>query len=203
MDCVERMSIVCYFRENMKELGSWEYETLRRDFVEARRLNQDHPEWRPLWNGVSPNMWESKEWYKFIEGMPDKDGKDMLDDVVNPVDTVIEIDDDEDIKKALRPEITKEQLGMVIEHLMEAIEGMIEMPEEEEEGEEMEGEEMEAPENPAPVGDPMKNEVNWPVTKAYENCGCETCKAKNISCTSTLHKSMTIVQLLWRMCRNG
>ncbi len=78
MDCVERMSIVCYFRENMKELGSWEYETLRRDFVEARRLNQDHPEWRPLWNGVSPNMWESKEWYKFIEGMPDKDGKDML-----------------------------------------------------------------------------------------------------------------------------
>lgn len=78
MDCVERMSIVCYFRENMKELGSWEYETLRRDFVEARRLNQDHPEWRPLWNGVSPNMWETKEWYKFIEGMPDNDGKDML-----------------------------------------------------------------------------------------------------------------------------
>ncbi len=79
MDCVERMSIVCYFRENMKELGSWEYEAMRREFVEARRLNQDHPEWRPLWNGVSPNMWESKEWYKFIEGMPDKDGKDSLD----------------------------------------------------------------------------------------------------------------------------
>jgi hypothetical protein len=42
--------------------------------------------------------------------------KDILDDVVNPVDTVIEIPDDEEI------------------------------------------------------------------TKAYENCGCETCKAKNISC---------------------
>lgn len=86
--------------------------------------------------------------------------KDILDDVVNPVDTVIEIPDDEEITKALRPEITKEQLGMVIEHLMEAIEGMIEVPEEE-------GEEEEAPEteNPAPVGDPMKNDVNWPVAK--------------------------------------
>jgi hypothetical protein len=88
--------------------------------------------------------------------------KDILDDVVNPADTVVEIPDDEEITKALRPEITKEQLGMVIEHLMEAIEGMIEVPEEEE------GEETEAPEteNPAPVGDPMKNDVNWPVAKA-------------------------------------
>ena len=87
--------------------------------------------------------------------------KDILVDAVEPFDTVVEIDDDEDIKKALRPEVTKEQLGMVIEHLMEAIEQMIEMPKEEEEGEEME-----SPENPAPVGDPMKNEVNWPVAKS-------------------------------------
>lgn len=94
--------------------------------------------------------------------------KDILDDVVNPVDTVIEIPDDEDIAKSLRPEVTKEQLGMVIEHLMEAIEGMIEMPEEEEE----DGEEEEAPEseveiqgNPAPIGDPEKNEANWPMAK--------------------------------------
>jgi hypothetical protein len=89
--------------------------------------------------------------------------KDMLDDAVNPVETVVEIDDDEEIKKALRPEITKEQLGMVIEHLMEVIEGMIEMPEEEEESE---APEMETPENPAPVGDPMKNEINYPVAKS-------------------------------------
>ena len=61
--------------------------------------------------------------------------KDMLNDAVEPFDTVVEIDDDEEIKKALRPEITKEQLGMVIEHLMEAIEGMIETPEEESEEE--------------------------------------------------------------------
>jgi hypothetical protein len=111
--------------------------------------------------------------------------KDILDDVVNPVDTVIEIPDDEEITKALRSEITKEQLGMVIEHLMEAIESMIEVPEEDEEEAETEKEmpvEEASIQNPAPVGDPMKNEVNWPVTKAYENCGCETCKAKNISC---------------------
>ena len=55
--------------------------------------------------------------------------KDMLNDAVEPFDNVVEIDDDEEIKKSLRPEITKEQLGMVIEHLMEAIEGMIEVPE--------------------------------------------------------------------------
>jgi hypothetical protein len=98
--------------------------------------------------------------------------KDILDDVVNPVDTVIEIPDDEEITKALRAEVTKEQLGMVIEHLMEAIESMIEVPEEED-GEETETEtETEMPveeasvQNPAPVGDPMKNEVNWPVVKS-------------------------------------
>lgn len=96
--------------------------------------------------------------------------KDILVDAVEPFDTVVEIDDDEDIKKSLRPEVTKEQLGMIIEHLMEAIEGMIEMPEEEEEGEE--APEMESEyaneSNPAPVGDPMKNEVNWPIAKSNE-----------------------------------
>jgi hypothetical protein len=101
--------------------------------------------------------------------------KDILDDVVNPVDTVIEIPDDEEITKALRPEVTKEQLSMVIEHLMEAIEGMIEMPEEDDaEGEtESEGPEMESEDanesNPAPVGDPMKNEINWPVAKSEDS----------------------------------
>ena len=53
----------------------------------------------------------------------------MLEDVVNPIETVIEIPEDENINKAVRSEITKEQLSMVIEHLMEAIEGMIEVPE--------------------------------------------------------------------------
>lgn len=94
--------------------------------------------------------------------------KDILDDVVNPVDTVFEIPDDEDMTKALRAEVTKEQLGMVIEHLMEAIESMIEVPE----ADDMEEDTTEAePEievedaNPAAIGDPEKNPVNWPVSK--------------------------------------
>jgi hypothetical protein len=87
--------------------------------------------------------------------------KDILDDVVNPVDTVVEIPDDEEITKALRPEVTREQMYAIIEHLQEAIEAMIEMPEEESEDTEMETEDS----NPAPVGDPMKNDVNWPVAK--------------------------------------
>lgn len=97
--------------------------------------------------------------------------KDILEEAVNPIDTVIEIDDDEDIKKALRPEVTKEQLGMVIEHLMEAIEGMIEVPEEDEE-------KMPEPGDPEDAG--IERAVS--VEKAYENCGCETCKAEGVSC---------------------
>jgi hypothetical protein len=117
--------------------------------------------------------------------------KDILDDVVNPVDTVIEIPDDENISKAVRAEVSKEQLGMVIEHLMEAIESMIEMPEEND----MESESENAPEaeleveegssGPAPIGDPMKNDVNWPVVKSadeedYESDNEEEDKWDNI-----------------------
>ena len=95
--------------------------------------------------------------------------KDILDDVVNPADTVIEIPDDAEITKALRSEVTKEQLGMVIEHLMEAIESMIEVPEEEEDSEtetETESPELEiTPANPSPIGNPEEKNVNWPVGK--------------------------------------
>ena len=98
--------------------------------------------------------------------------QDILDDVVNPIDTVVEIPDDENITKALRAEVTKEQLGMVIEHLMEAIESIIEAPEEddvESESEDAMPEMEDTPEiqpaNPSPIGDPNKNEINWPVAK--------------------------------------
>ena len=66
-DEAERISLVCYFREKMLELGSKAYEDTRFEFVEARRLNKEHPEQRPLWNGVSAAMWTSKEWYDFCE----------------------------------------------------------------------------------------------------------------------------------------
>jgi hypothetical protein len=90
--------------------------------------------------------------------------KDILDDVVNPADTVVEIADDQEITKALRPEVTKEQMYSVIEHLMEAVEAMLEMPEEEE------GPEMESPENPMLAGNEIEDANNmentWPIAKS-------------------------------------
>lgn len=61
----ERISLVCYFREKMLELGSKEYEDCRYDFVESRRKNPEHPMQRKLWNGVSEGMWTSEEWYDY------------------------------------------------------------------------------------------------------------------------------------------
>jgi Oxygenase domain of the 2OGFeDO superfamily len=70
----ERISLVCYFREKMLELGSKEYEDCRFDFVESRRMNKEHPghknsdgSERNLWNGVSSGMWDSEEWYEYCE----------------------------------------------------------------------------------------------------------------------------------------
>jgi hypothetical protein len=74
-DQAERISLVCYFREKMLELGSKEYEDCRYDFVEHRKNDKEHPEQRQLWNGVSAGMWESKEWYDFCEK---KLGRDEL-----------------------------------------------------------------------------------------------------------------------------
>ena len=81
-ETAERISLVCYFRENMLTLGSKEYEDCRYEFVESRRLNKEHPghknedgSERHLWNGVSQGMWTSQEWYDFCE---DKLGHDEL-----------------------------------------------------------------------------------------------------------------------------
>jgi hypothetical protein len=76
----ERISVVCYFREKMLELQSYDYEMLRKQFVEERRMNKSHPYQRPLWNGVSPGMWEEQEWYDYLHahGMKDPYGKDSV-----------------------------------------------------------------------------------------------------------------------------
>lgn len=73
-DEAERISLVCYFRENMLQLGSKEYEDCRYEYVESRRLNKEHPghknedgSERHLWNGVSQGMWETEEWYEYCE----------------------------------------------------------------------------------------------------------------------------------------
>ena len=62
-----RMSLVFYFREDMDQLGSWEYEAMRRQFVDDRRKNESHKLWKPFWNGVSPSMWTDQEWYDYLE----------------------------------------------------------------------------------------------------------------------------------------
>ncbi len=63
----ERVSLVCYLREKMLDLGSWDYEKTREKYVEDRRKNKSHPLQRPLWNGVSSSMWDEKEWYDYLE----------------------------------------------------------------------------------------------------------------------------------------
>jgi len=50
----------------MIELESWDYENLRKQFVDERRLNKDHKLQRPLWNGVSAGMWEDQEWFEYM-----------------------------------------------------------------------------------------------------------------------------------------
>jgi len=75
-DEADRVSIVAYFREKMKTLKSWEYESLRKQFVEDRRADKSHPLQRKLWNGVSPGMWETAEWAEYLKkhNMKDEDG---------------------------------------------------------------------------------------------------------------------------------
>lgn len=63
----ERISVVCYFREKMLELKSWEYENLRKQYVDERKGNKEHKYWRPLWNGVSPGMWDEEEWFEYMK----------------------------------------------------------------------------------------------------------------------------------------
>ena len=71
----ERISVVCYFRENMINLGERRYEDLRYQFVESRRANTEHPLWKEGWNGVSHAMWDTKEWYDFLR---DNDGEKYI-----------------------------------------------------------------------------------------------------------------------------
>lgn len=66
-DKAERVSLVCYLRENLIGIDSWLEEDLRFKFVEERRKNKDHPLWYKLWNGVSPGMWTSQEWLDFLD----------------------------------------------------------------------------------------------------------------------------------------
>lgn len=77
-DDMLRMSLIFYYREDMDGLGTWDYEHTRRAFVDSRRKNENHPMWRPFWNGVSASMWTSEEWYDYLKSQ-DK-GMEWLED---------------------------------------------------------------------------------------------------------------------------
>jgi hypothetical protein len=69
----------------MTELKSWDYENLRKQYIDERRLNKNHPLQRTLWNGVSAGMWDEKEWYDYMKAhnIPDpykKEEKSTLED---------------------------------------------------------------------------------------------------------------------------
>jgi len=66
-ETAERVSLVCYLREKMLELGSKEYEDHRFNYVEQRRKNKEHPLQRRLWNGISEGQWKEQEWYDYLE----------------------------------------------------------------------------------------------------------------------------------------
>jgi len=66
-EVAERVSLVCYLREKMLELGSKEYEDHRYNYVESRRKNKEHRLQRRLWNGISEGMWGEQEWYDYLE----------------------------------------------------------------------------------------------------------------------------------------
>ena len=72
----ERISIIAFFHEGMLTLGSYDYEDTRREYVDSRRLNPDHPDQRYRWNGITPGMWDSQEWADYLLKKPN--GKEWL-----------------------------------------------------------------------------------------------------------------------------
>ena len=74
-DDLMRMSLIFYYREKMKLLGSWEYESIRKSFVSDRSKDRENPLWWERWNGVSADMWAQTEWYEYLES---KGGKEMV-----------------------------------------------------------------------------------------------------------------------------
>ena len=66
-DKSDRYSLVCYFREGMLKLGSHDYETCRKDFLNKTKLEYKKFGKSESWGGTYTGMWESKEWYDFCE----------------------------------------------------------------------------------------------------------------------------------------
>ena len=84
----ERVTCIAFFHERMLELGSYDYEETRREFVDFRRLNPNHPNQKKKWNGITPGMWadtetkggnykDAKEWYDFLKAKG-RQGEDWI-----------------------------------------------------------------------------------------------------------------------------
>lgn len=90
----ERISLVCYLRENMTLCGSRAYEDLRKSFVEDLMADESRPEHKKYvnysqkWNGVFPNMWDSEEWVDYLRSHGFDDEADRLRPTINTIDSL-------------------------------------------------------------------------------------------------------------------
>lgn len=62
----DRISLVCYFRENMLGCGTKKYEDVREKFVMFNKTDKTCPSWRENFNGVYAGMWQSERWYDYL-----------------------------------------------------------------------------------------------------------------------------------------
>ena len=90
----ERVSLVCYLRENMTECGSKVYEDLRKQYVQDRINDKEHPDHSKYvhrsqtWNGVSPGMWEEDAWVDYLRKHGFDAEADELRPTVNTIDSL-------------------------------------------------------------------------------------------------------------------
>ena len=88
----ERISLVCYLRENMTQCGSRAYEDLRKQFVQSMIDDKTRPEHKnythksQIWNGVFPGMWESDEWVHYLRSNGFDQEADQIQPPINTID---------------------------------------------------------------------------------------------------------------------
>ena len=88
----ERISLVCYLRENMTQCGSRAYEDLRKQFVQSMIEDKTRPEHKnythksQIWNGVFPGMWESDEWVHYLRSNGFDQEADQIQPPINTID---------------------------------------------------------------------------------------------------------------------
>lgn len=77
-ESIIRCSVVSYLREDLLEAGVKEYEDARFAFIEERRQNENHPLWRPRWNGVSPKWDSSEEFFDWLKAKYSSQGYEWI-----------------------------------------------------------------------------------------------------------------------------